>query len=183
MNQRSFGSLFGPYMSGFELSAALASGQVESMDIDHGAGKLQCTVSFESLVSMAEIQTVENLLAQALRIHKVSLRPQYAPELFNEDCLPELIALLKKANVAVNGTFEDAVFEISENTLRVNLSHGGVNILHTTGAAEQLQKLIYVYFKRRMQVEFVGEDSILPSLCTVLFRSDIGRLIASPTIK
>jgi len=159
MNQRSFGSLFGPYMSGFELSAALASGQVESMDIDHGAGKLQCTVSFESLVSMAEIRTVENLLAQALRIHKVSLRPQYAPELFNEDCLPELIALLKKANVAVNGTFEDAVFEISENTLRVNLSHGGVNILHTTGAAEQLQKLIYVYFKRRMQVEFVGEDT------------------------
>ena len=50
MNGRSFGSLFGPYLGGYEISPALASGQVENMDMDHGTGRMRCTISFNVLV-------------------------------------------------------------------------------------------------------------------------------------
>ena len=159
MNGRSFGSLFGPYLGGYEISSALASGQVENMDMDHGTGRMRCTISFNVLVPLLELQTVESVLAKNLRIQGVILRPQYTPDMFSETCMPDLIAQLKKWNVAVNGTFEDATFEICEDILRINLFHGGINILQTTGAVEQLQKLIFLYFARRMQVELIGEDT------------------------
>ena len=112
MNGRSFGSLFGPYLGGCEISSALASGQVENMDMDHSTGRMRCTISFDVLVPLAELQSVEAVLATNLRIQGVILRPQYTADMFNEACMPDLIAQLKKWNVAVNGTFEDATFEI-----------------------------------------------------------------------
>ena len=67
--------------------------------------------------------------------------------------------MLKKQNVAVNGTFEDAEFSLEGDELSIQLSHGGVNILQTTGADRQLQQLIQRHYGRRIHVKLIGEET------------------------
>ncbi len=159
MDQRSFGALFGAFLPAGALSSALADGIVENMELDHTAHRMEVTVRFPVPVEAALLFDAEHKLAQALGIAGVALCPVYPPEALTVETCPELILHLKRLNVAVNGTFEDASYAIEGDTLRVSFTHGGVNILHTTGADRQLQQLLYRQYGRRMTVEFVGEET------------------------
>ena len=158
MDNRSFGALFGPYLPSGRLSQAILDGVVESMDMDHSTRCMEVTVRFSQLISPDEIQQVESELAQALRISAVAVHPLYQPDLFTAEACASLIPYLKKENVAVNGTFEDARFVLDEDVLEVYLSHGGLNILQTTGAERQLQQLIRRQYNRAVSIHFIGEE-------------------------
>ena len=158
MNMRSFGALFGPYLPSEHPAQALFDGVVESMDMDHSTRCMEVTVRFSAPVSYENIQMAENSLAQSLRISGVAIHPVYSSETFSEEVCASLIPYLKKENVAVNGTFEDARFELHEDTLEVYLSHGGLNILQTTGVERQLQKLIQRQYGRVVSIQFIGEE-------------------------
>ena len=157
MNQRSFGALFGPYLPTVPLSQALLDGIVENMDMHHATRRIVVDLQFEEYIKSEELRQVEQMLLAPLQLQSAVLRPHYAPELFTVECCEELVAYLKTENVAVNGTFDDAVYEIDGDVLRITLSHGGLNILETTGADHQLQQLILQQFGLRMMVEIKGE--------------------------
>ena len=158
MDKRSFGALFGPYLPSEQPLQELQNGIVESMDMDHSTRSMEVSVRFDVPVQLATIQWAENQLAQALRISAVILCPVYGTEVFSVEVCPLLIPYLKKENVAVNGTFEDARFELDGDELTVYLSHGGLNILQTTGAEKQLQHLIRRQYNRSVSIRFVGEE-------------------------
>jgi len=159
MEQRSFGVLFGPYLSPEYLTETVASGIVEQMEVQHATRRMDVVVRFSAPVSAVHLSAAEEGLVHGLRLSCVVVHPVFAPDCFNEMACPELIAYLKRENVAVNGIFEDAVYELTEDVLRVQLSHGGVNMLKTTGADHQLQQLIYQMYDRRITVEFIGEEA------------------------
>ena len=156
MNQRSFGALFGPYLQS-EQSPVLLNGIVESMDMDHATRCMEVTVRMGEPMALEALQSAETGLAQTLRIAAVTIHPVYAEELFSAEGCALLVSYLKRENVAVNGTFEDARFELVGDEIKVYLAHGGVNILQTTGAERQLQQLIRRQYGRSVTVSFVGE--------------------------
>ena len=158
MEQRSFGALFGPYLSPECMSASLSSGLVEHMSVEHAIRRMKVVVRFSEPISTEALALAEQGLAQALRLECVVLCPVFAPTCFTEAVCPELIAYLSRENKAAGGLFEDAVYELTEDVLRIVLSHGGVNMLKTTGADRQLQELIRRMYDRRVTVEFVGEE-------------------------
>ena len=157
MDQRSFGALFGPLISA-ALPDAIAQGMVENMSIDHTTRRMEATVRFDTTVVADTLFDLEQNLAQNLGVNGVTLCPVFPSECFTESACPGLIAYLKKENVAVNGTFEDAAYSIDGGVLRVSLSHGGVNILTATGADRQLQDLIRRQYGCHITVEFIGEE-------------------------
>ncbi|MBE6807102.1 MAG: PolC-type DNA polymerase III [Ruminococcaceae bacterium] len=159
MEQRSFGALFGPYLSPEHLSEGLASGIVEQMDVQHATRRMDVVVRFSAPIPSETLSLAEEGLMQSLRLSCVVVQPVYAPECFTEAACPELIAYLKRENVAAGGLFEDATYGLSGDILQVQLAHGGVNMLKTTGADRQLQELIYRMYHRRVTVAFVGEEA------------------------
>lgn len=159
MSERSFGALFSPYLPTEQLSESLASGEVENMEMEHATRRIECVVRFSAPVSAEELGRVEQLLSGALRLNVVSIVPVFSADLFSVDVLQDLIVMLKKQNVAVNGTFEDAEFSLEGDELTIQLSHGGVNILQTTGADRQLQQLIQRHYGRRIHVKLIGEET------------------------
>ena len=158
MDNRSFGALFGPYLPSEPSLQVLYGGIVESMDMDHSTRCMEVSVRFDAPMPFEALQGAECGLVQALRISGVAIHPVYPPEAFSAEACPALIAYLKKENVAVNGTFEDARFVLEGEELQVYLTHGGVNILQTTGADRQLQQLIRRQYGRSVVVRFVGEE-------------------------
>lgn len=157
MDNRSFGVLFGPYLPSEHSLQGLFDGIVESMDMDHSTRCMVVTVRFEAPVSPDVVREAGEALAQSLRICGVAICPTYPSDALTEEACVSLIPYLKAENVAVNGTFEDAQFVLKGDVLEVNLVHGGVNILQTTGADRQLQQLIRRQFGRAMTVRFVGD--------------------------
>ena len=158
MDNRSFGALFGPYLPSEHLPQALCDGIVDSMDMDHSTRCMEVTVRFPETVSPQSVQQAEWDLAQTLRISAVTIHPLYRPDLFSAEACAALIPYLKKENVAVNGTFEDARFVLEGEELQVYLTHGGVNILQTTGAEKQLQQLIRRQYNRAVSIRLIGEE-------------------------
>ena len=157
MNQRSFGALFGPYLPSESLSQAMMDGVVENMDMHHATRRIVVDVYFSAYVTASELRAVEQKLLAPLQLQSAVIRPHYAAELFTVERCAELVERLKADNVAVNGTFDDAVYAIDGDTLKISLSHGGLNILEATGADHQLQQLIFQLFGLRMMVEIDGE--------------------------
>ncbi len=159
MNERTFGALFAPYLPADEAFAVLNAGVIENMDLHHDSRKLVVTVRFSAFIPYEPLFAAEAALARAFGLHSVNVMPCFPSQTFSLESCPSLVAYLKRENVAVNGTFTDAVFSLEEDTLSVTFSHGGVNILRTTKADEQLKALIFAQYGRRVTLNFIGEDA------------------------
>ncbi len=157
MNDRSFGALFGPYLPPEGAAQALAGAEVLHMDVQHSHRRLVVSLGFAVPQPPDKLAAAEQELAAAFGVLAATIRPRYSASALTVEAMPYVIAHLKRENVAVNGTFEDAVFALTEDTLRVELCHGGVNILETTGAKKQLADLLDRQYGRRLKIELIGE--------------------------
>ncbi len=159
MSNRTFGALFGPHLPADGPLVALFGAQVEELDIHHAARRLTVGLRFDAPVAANVLFAAEQALAPALGVAGVTICPHFPADSLRVEDMPSLVAHLKRRNVAVNGTFDDAVFFLDGDTLRIEFCHGGVNILETTGADKQFQLLILEQYDRRVTLDFVGEKT------------------------
>jgi len=159
MSNRTFGALFGPYLPADGPLVALFDAQVEELDIHHASRRLTVGLRFDAPMAASVLFTAEQVLTPALGVAGVTICPHFPADSLRVEDMLSLVAHLKRRNVAVNGTFDDAVFFLDGDTLRIEFCHGGVNILETTGADKQLQLLILEQYDRRVTLEFVGEKT------------------------
>ncbi len=159
MGERTFGALFAPYLPTDDTLAVLAGGEIMNMEMHHTSHRLVVEVSFSSFIPAPSLFNAENKLAKAFGLQSVGIIPHFPESELCSDTFPSLIAHLKRQNVAVNGTFDDAVFSLNNNELHITFSHGGINILRTTKADEQLKALIHQQFGRHVSLQFEGDDT------------------------
>ncbi len=159
MGERTFGALFAPYLPADDAFSVLTAGEIENMELHHASRKLSVVVRFAAFIPAEPLFAAEAALARAFGLQSVCISPRFPAEALSQESCPSLVAYLKRQNVAVNGTFTDAVFVLDGDTLNVTFSHGGVNILRTTKADEQLRALILEQYGRRVTLSFLGEDT------------------------
>lgn len=158
MEERTFGTLFGPYLPTDDAYTALAAGVIEAMDMHHASRRMTVHISFAEFISAETLFCAEKSLSKAFGLNGVSIHPRFPSDALTPDSMPSLIAYLKRENVAVNGTFDDAQFTLAGDELSVRIAHGGVNILRTTKADEQLKALVRDQYDRRVTLRIEGEE-------------------------
>ncbi len=159
MGDRTFGALFAPYLPTGDALGALSGGEIVNMEMHHASRRLVVEVSFGSFVPAEILFSAEKTLAKAFALHSVGIMPHFPPDMLDGEAFLSLVAYLKRQNVAVNGTFDDAQFSLVNDALHIQFLHGGINILHATKADEQLKSLIYQQYDRRVTLHFEGEDT------------------------
>ncbi len=159
MGERTFGALFAPYLPSDDAFGVLSTGEILNMEMHHANRRLVVEVSFSSFVPAVTLFNAEKALAQAFGLHSAAIQPHFPPETLSGDAFLSLVAYLKRQNVAVNGTFDDAVFTLQGDDLHIEFSHGGLNILHTTKVDEQLKALIRQQYARSVHLHFTGENT------------------------
>ena len=112
----------------------LCDGYLDKMELHHACRELE------------RLYGVDALLVHC-RYDKVELTPQYAPMLAQH---------LGIACPACRGFLDDAVMTVHQDTVLLELTHGGGEALTRTDAARLLSDLLYEEFGRRYAVRFEG---------------------------
>jgi len=148
-----FAQIFGNYTK--PVPHGWAEAEVVGMTTLGGNARLEVYLSFSVFVEFSELCAVEKTISMAVKI-PVTIRPQYPAEMLIPDNFPTIIELLRRENAAVNGTLDGAAVSINENNVLISLTHGGLGLIHSTGMAKQLEKLIFDVFRRTVKVDFGG---------------------------
>ena len=125
--------------------------------------KLQYTPNFSDIyiyASFAQLQSgeyiadFENGLGKALNT-AVSLICRYAPNLFSDKALPELVVQLKKKISLINGCFKGAMYSIDDKDKKVIIAikGAGADMLIKAGFEREMSRIIREYFQVEYSVE------------------------------
>ena len=155
MSKATFQNVFGQYIQNGPVLARCASSRVEHMTVDQANGCLKVILAFPEFVEMDTLSQAESAISQVLPL-AVSLQPKYPSESLCDACFPTLIALLRRENTAVNGTFDGAQCHLEESRMRITLTHGGLNILRATNTDAALTALVRETFGRSVELVFDG---------------------------
>ncbi len=153
-------TLFSPYITDAELLRPFASATVADMQVNRAERFLRMTLKMADFVPFEAFVPVEQALASGLGLRTVELMPQYPEETLCEACFPTIVSFLRRRCVAVNGTFNDAVFAKEGEGYSVTLRHGGMDMIHATHTDTMLGQTIAELFGRRVPITFHGESGV-----------------------
>lgn len=150
--------LFGNIITSVALPDTLLNGRVERMAIHRENRELGLTVSLGSFVSFTDLEKMERQLVNSpLQVSRAEIIPRYPGACFCPDCLPTLVAILRRQNASINGALNDACAVLQGNVLEIELFHGGHEILVAKEADQKLTALIFELFSKQVQVKFTGK--------------------------
>ena len=152
--------LFSPYIKNPAILNAVGSATITSMQVNRADRFLRVRLSLAAFVPYDTLVAVEQALAEGLGLRTAELLPLYPFETLNEDCFPTIVAYLRRRSVAVNGTFNDAEYEKTENGFCVKLKHGGLDMLKTTHTDRMLADMVAELFGHPVPVSFQGADGV-----------------------
>ncbi len=155
-----FSQVFGAYISDKALLAAFGEAQTERVEVSKSRRWMSARVVFDRFVDSETLFAAEKALSAALSLSTVELSPRYPADSLTEACFGTVVALLRRRNAAVNGTFDGAACRIEGERLVVTLRHGGLNILRATHTDTQLRDMIRALFGRTMELVFEGEEQV-----------------------
>ena len=159
MNGVRFAQVFGQYIQNGPVLAECAAAEVNRLTVDQNNGCLRAEVAFPAFVAIDRLEQAERAIAQALSLN-ASIQPSFPPETLGDDCFPTLIALLRRQSAAVNGTFDGAQCHLEGETMRITLTHGGVDVLAATGTDAALTRLVREVFGRSVTLQFDGVTDV-----------------------
>ncbi len=149
--------LFAGYLEIDKLPLCVQSARVTRLTHRADAGVLQIGLRMETVPPFETLSEAEGQITQALSV-RTEIVPRFPGDALSVDAMQTVIALLRRRHLPVNGTFRDAVYAFSDDTLTVTLAHGGADLLLATGADRQLRELIDALFGRKVAVRFAGEE-------------------------
>lgn len=90
------------------------------------------------LVAHSVLCEAEADIGKGLGAAAVQIAPSFPGEALCPEVLDSVVFYLKRKNAAVNGTFEGAAMAVDGETVTITLTHGGLNILESTGCDKAL---------------------------------------------
>ncbi len=118
--------------------------------------KMTVIAKFDDLQSYDVIYEFENKLADAIHLNQLEILCKYTPNLLCGNYFVELVKFLKSRFPVVNGFFDGATAEFTENTFTVNLMHGGENVLRKAGIENKFSSLVMDMFSTSAGITFTG---------------------------
>ncbi len=160
MSTVTFGTLFQPYLDKKLIDPTIKSGIVVAQTVHTAAKYIQLELELSQFVPFETLSATELAVASVMPF-SLEIVPRFSLEALQEaDWLPTVVELLRRHCSAVNGTFQDATYTVDGTIVTINLTHGGLNVLHTTKADEQLKRMIEKTFGTAIELHFEGVTEV-----------------------
>ncbi len=143
------------------LPERLSLGDIQKVNINKDERTVIFTVRFSEFIESSELKSFENILANTkLNLLKAVITPSFPQKNFGEERFSFICEELKKRIPSVSAIIDGAAASFSDDTLLVELFHGGEKMLHSLGADLEIQRLISSCFGVNCIVKFTGVTEV-----------------------
>ena len=141
-----------------EFTPVIANGKVIKIVSDEAKNIMNINLALDDLVAMDELFKVNDLLSKELDGVNVTVYPKYHSTLFSGDYIYEIIEMLKKKNISINGYFDDAEISNDDNVYEIALSAGGIRALEGLGMDKKIESYVKGFFDRVIFVKLSSQN-------------------------
>ena len=158
---KKFSELFAKYIDITRIPASVNESTILGVKVDTTERSMEIDAQCSELIDRGMIFEAENMLkSSVLNLSKCFFIPHYDSSLFDASYYPQLVLELKRRCATLNGTLNDSTIEHRNNTLYIDLKHGGKEVLLNQKFDRNLHDLIKNEFGLDLNVEFCGVLSI-----------------------
>ena len=155
----SFYDLFIEYRNDFaDMDAVLGDAQIIDMSAESAERRLYIKVRFPRLVSEKTLDKISEIIKDRLGLGAVKIAPVFSSSLFSDRYSGEISEWAKKNVPMANGFFVDCKYDFSEDEIKIELMHGGKQILEDVGAQNLISKMLRERFGVSKELSFVQRD-------------------------
>ena len=137
----------------------VAQGTIRRMAFSRDRTALALEIDFTELIPFSDLKAFASAIKMPLGLKDVFMVPKYPSELFSVGAVPDLISELK-TRVPINGFLENAEYELTDSTLKIDLKNGGETLLSSAGFDQHLSKLIYSHFGINVEIILAGNLTV-----------------------
>ncbi len=137
----------------------ISEGQVLKIAHNKANNELKLNVSFSELIPMKELFSASDNISKKFGT-EASIYPKYFPELLTSEYLYEIIELLKKKFVGINGYFDDAKIDDDGQTFEITLKSGGKSMLEGMGIDKKIENYVKGIFDKNITVIISSENEL-----------------------
>ncbi|MDE7229063.1 MAG: PolC-type DNA polymerase III [Oscillospiraceae bacterium] len=139
---------------------AVADGRVLKIVRVNSKNTLNISLELDELIPMATLLEAGDKLAAELGCADVTLYPKYHISLFDWDYIYQIIELIKRKNVSVNGYFDGAEISGDDNTCEIALKSGGKQILTGLEMDKKIASFVQGFFGKNISVVLSSENEL-----------------------
>ena len=141
-----------------EIPESIRCGEIFKLTYSEKLDSMTFFAFFKNLIPSSDIFAFEKAVEKAVKVDRIRLACRYPSEIFGKKCYNQLIELLKR-DINVNGFLDDADVKFSEDTISINLAHGGRDMLEQYHFCRSFSRLIYNQFGVEMKIELNGGET------------------------
>ncbi|MCH5205369.1 MAG: PolC-type DNA polymerase III [Oscillospiraceae bacterium] len=147
-------------LEGIDLPQNIADGRVQKMVRVQSKNTLNISLELDELVPMSELLSAGDMITAQLDSTEVTLYPKYHISLFTSEYIYEIIELIKRKNVSVNGYFDGAEIAGDDNTFEITLKSGGRQILSGLEMDKKIAAFVQGFFDKNITVILSSENEM-----------------------
>ena len=138
----------------------VADGRVLKIVRVNSKNTLNISLELDELIPMTTLLKAGDELASELECADVTLYPKYHISLFDWDYIYDIIELIKRKNVSVNGYFDGAEISGDDNTCEIALKSGGKQILMGLEMDKKIASFVQGFFGKNISVVLSSENEL-----------------------
>lgn len=147
--------------AGYTPKDGVAAGQIEKIEIHRENRLVRLKTKFEAFVPYSDLREVNGMLHERiLPDMRVELAPAFPTQAWQESCVTSVLERVRELDASLNGTFKDADCTINENTLTIELLHGGLNLLEKRHTDRAISETVQEWFSVPVTVTFTGKTEL-----------------------
>lgn len=155
-----FRDFFGQELNEVKLKDELLDGKLSRFLINKQTGGVVLYAVFDTFVEYSDILMLCKQLQSKLSINRFSVSPKFPQESFGVNALNSIVMKLKEKDASMNGSFRDAQASYENGILKIELFHGGSELLGKLKTDRKMKDLIKEWFDVNCEVKFTGKLSV-----------------------
>ncbi len=152
----SFGELFSNLLRG-EAVELFSAAKVERCNLDMELRTLNIKLNVENYISRRFKVELKNILKEALMLTACEVECVYPEAAFCVEACADITAEIRSKNAVLNGYFNAAEYNLTDDLLTINLKYGGLKKIIESDFEKKFSALAKACFGKEIKVEFSGQ--------------------------
>ncbi|MBR5872763.1 MAG: hypothetical protein IKZ06_03875, partial [Oscillospiraceae bacterium] len=119
-----------------------SSSEIIGMNIDLESREIMAKIAPKKLIHKKDLYSIQKELCGKLGVKSVRFIPVYNSSMFTAEYYLDLAFEANLLGVPVNGFFADSKAEFENGTLKIELAHGGAQILINSRCDAVMKKIV-----------------------------------------